>query len=55
MVLMEDNEVSIGALATYILHNSKTQIDAILETDQKEMLDFRMDRANDSRPRHTLR
>jgi hypothetical protein len=33
MMAMEDNEVSIAALATFVLHNQKAVIDAILETD----------------------
>jgi len=40
MMSMEDNEVSIAALASFVLHNQKALIDAILETDSKELLDF---------------
>ena len=53
MMLMEDSAVSVAALSIYILHNTKHQIDALLEIDRKEMLDFGVATANT--PKYSLR
>ena len=41
MMVMEDQEVSIAALANYLIHNLNKQRSALLETDAKDMLEFK--------------
>lgn len=55
MQLMEDEQVSISAFATYILNNQKVQVDALLETDRKEMLDFGEKDDKTDRSKYSLR
>lgn len=49
MMLMEDEHVSIAALAQYILNNQNPQIDAILEQRDLDLLHFTTDKQNQTR------
>ena len=49
MMLMEDEHVSIAALAQYILNNQNPQIDAILEQRDLDLLHFGTEKQNQTR------
>jgi hypothetical protein len=46
MMTMEDEQIRVAALALYIINNLKNLIDALLETNSKDLLDFIPHRSN---------